>query len=167
MIAPGIWTSAPDYPPRCRRSYPSGSPIVVLKWSVVLGGPAVLAEDLLGRGDAVEEHQAVEAAVAGVALLGVLREAPADLDASRVGGRGEIRLRLSDDPPGVPGDRVEAVEGPAVLVQRHGPVVEVEGRREEHPLAGRQDGLPVLVGREGLRAAAVDPAAESYHVQRP
>src|SRR5262245_59113628 len=63
-----------------------------------LGDQAELRPDLERLDDAVEEHDAVHPAVARVSLLGVLREAAADLDAARIGRRRHVRSGRGDAP---------------------------------------------------------------------
>jgi uncharacterized membrane protein len=82
---------------------------------------------------AVEEEHVVEAAVEGVALVAVLREAPPDLDAARQRGGGDVRLLAPLHPPGVGGAGVEPLQRLPVAVERHRPRVEVEGGGEEGP----------------------------------
>src|SRR5215216_6325113 len=97
---------------------------------------SILLPDLGCGYRAVEEHQRVHAAIAGVPFSGVLREAAADLDASGIAGR-RVVLPWARDFPGIAGAHVETIQRFAVPVEGHGALGEIEGRREEHPLVHR------------------------------
>src|SRR5262245_13124453 len=88
---------------------------------------AVLVRDLTRGQRSAEEHERVHPAVARVPVGGALPgEAATDLDAARVGGRGDVRTGAVDQPRVVVAG-VEAGHRFAVDVERHGAVGEVEG----------------------------------------